>query len=166
MITYVKGDATAPIDTNSHRIIMHVCNNAGGWGRGFVVAISNRWKQPEAQYRKWYKNKHDDEFGEFALGNVSIVTVQENLHVANMIAQVGYGRNNTLKHRDGNEIGRRINYDALALCLQKVRDIAATKQATIHAPRIGCGLAGGDWDVVEKLINEYMYTTLVYIYDL
>jgi hypothetical protein len=26
-------------------------------GKGFAMAISKRWKQPEIEYRNWYKNK-------------------------------------------------------------------------------------------------------------
>jgi hypothetical protein len=31
--------------------IAHVCNDRGGWGKGFVMAISQRWPQPEMEYR-------------------------------------------------------------------------------------------------------------------
>ena len=54
-INYLEGDATQPIG-NGPKIIVHVCNDIGGWGKGFVVAISKRWKEPEAEYRRWYKD--------------------------------------------------------------------------------------------------------------
>jgi len=41
-ITYLQGDATVPV-AEGMKIICHVCNVAGGWGKGFVVAISKRW---------------------------------------------------------------------------------------------------------------------------
>ena len=44
-INYVIGDATQPVG-EWPKIIVHVCNDIGGWGRGFVTAISKRW--PEA----------------------------------------------------------------------------------------------------------------------
>lgn len=40
-IRCIQGDATRP-DTDGPVIIVHVCNDVGGWGRGFVVAISKR----------------------------------------------------------------------------------------------------------------------------
>lgn len=43
-IIYLKGDATEPIGTG-HKIIAHVCNNKGGWGRGFVLAISKKMER-------------------------------------------------------------------------------------------------------------------------
>ncbi|SCD98200.1 hypothetical protein GA0115246_1088311 [Streptomyces sp. SolWspMP-sol7th] len=33
-------------------------------------------------------------------------------------------------------------------------DEALRLGATVHLPRIGCGLAGGQWDLVEPLIRE------------
>ena len=53
-IAYRKGDATAPVASGA-KIICHVCNDIGGWGKGFVLAISKRWPEPEAHYRAWYK---------------------------------------------------------------------------------------------------------------
>jgi O-acetyl-ADP-ribose deacetylase (regulator of RNase III) len=47
-INYIKGDATAPI-SKGEKIICHICNDIGGWGKGFVLAISKRWKEPEEE---------------------------------------------------------------------------------------------------------------------
>jgi hypothetical protein len=46
-----------------------------------------------------------------------------------------------------------------------VNEVAKQSGATIHMPRIGCGLAGGRWDEVELIINE-VCTVDVYVYDL
>ncbi len=45
-IKYITGDATNP-EADGLRIIVHVCNDIGGWGRGFVLALSNKWEVPE-----------------------------------------------------------------------------------------------------------------------
>ena len=62
-INYLNGDATNPTG-NGNKIIVHICNDIGGWGKGFVMAISKRWKQPEHQYREWFKTK-DNNFVSF-----------------------------------------------------------------------------------------------------
>lgn len=49
-ITYLKGDATTP-QARGNKIIAHVCNDLGGWGKGFVLAISKRWPEPAAKAR-------------------------------------------------------------------------------------------------------------------
>ncbi len=40
-ISYLVGDATTP-DTQGPKIISHICNDIGAWGKGFVLAISKR----------------------------------------------------------------------------------------------------------------------------
>ena len=45
-IVYVTGDATRPVGTGN-KVLVHVCNDVGGWGRGFVMALSARWSAPE-----------------------------------------------------------------------------------------------------------------------
>jgi O-acetyl-ADP-ribose deacetylase (regulator of RNase III) len=152
MITYLKGDATQPKGTGS-RIIAHVCNNKGGWGAGFVLAISKRWKKPEQSYRNWAKGNGKIPF---VLGNVEVINVEPNLYVANMIAQDGY-RNN--------KRAIPLQYDALIACLTKLAAAASLMNASIHMPRIGCGLAGGTWSIVEKIIEKSLYDVPVFVYD-
>ena len=51
-------------------------------------------------------------------------------------------------------------------CLEKVTEYAKDKKATVHMPRIGCGLAGGKWEKVEKIIEDTLKGLDVYVYDL
>jgi O-acetyl-ADP-ribose deacetylase (regulator of RNase III) len=139
-INYIKGDATNPTG-NGNKIIVHICNDIGGWGKGFVMAISKRWKLPEQRYREWFKTKDN-----FNLGQVQFVQVEEELWVANLI-----GQHKINKDENGNAP---IRYEAILLGLEKVGQFANDKKATIHMPRIGCGLAGGTWDKIEPLINS------------
>lgn len=152
-INYIKGDATNPT-TEGNKIIVHVCNDIGGWGKGFVMAISKRWKQPENQYREWFKAKDN-----FSLGQVQFVQVEKELGVANLI-----GQHKIIKDENGNAP---IRYDAILQGLEKVEQFANEKKATVHMPRIGCGLAGGTWDKIEPLINSSLTTKniQVTVYD-
>lgn len=160
MITYVTGDATAPVN-GGVRIIAHVCNDMGGWGRGFVLAISEKWNEPEVEYRKLKKE------GKLALGFVQFVNVEPTIIIANMVAQKGYGKNNKSLHRTS-EVDTEIplQYDQLAICLEKVAASARMQGGSVHMPRIGCGLAGGEWHEVEKLLQAKFSDVLVYVYDL
>ena len=60
-ITYQIGDATQPIGDHP-KIIVHVCNDAGGWGKGFVLAVSRRWREPERRYRAWHRGEESQPF--------------------------------------------------------------------------------------------------------
>ena len=153
-ITYIKGDATSP-QGKGVKIICHVCNDIGGWGKGFVLAISKRWKEPEAEYRKWHSAGND---GGFAVGTVQFVQVEPYIWVANMVGQRGIKRGNS---------GPPIRYEAVAQCLEKVGTKAPELGASVHMPRIGCGLAGGEWSEVEPLILRYLVNVgvPVHVYD-
>lgn len=152
-ITYVKGDATQPSPLDSKNIVIaHICNDDGKWGKGFVMALSRRWPEPEQKYREWYKNRNTPSSG-FKLGAVRFVSVKtidtvlnnSKLWVANMIAQHGIrSYNNPVP----------IRYGALSQALTHVAEFALKNEASVHAPKFGAGLAGGDWNKIERIILE------------
>lgn len=91
----------------------------------------------------------------FALGEVQYVPVANDIVIVNMVAQLGYGAHSWPP----------IRYDALEKCLVHVAHAAALCGASIHAPRLGCGLAGGKWDVVGPMLERTMGDVSVTVYD-
>lgn len=154
-VHYVTGDATAPPGSGP-RIIAHVCNDIGGWGRGFVTALSRRGPEPEAAYRAWHRDRASNDF---ALGAVQLVPVHENLWVANMIGQHGI-------RRAGGQPP--IRYEAVDEALGRLADHALRLEASVHVPRIGAGLAGGEWPRIEALVEQQLCNAGVdvTVYDL
>ena len=152
-INYLIGDATNP-QTSGNKIIVHICNDIGGWGKGFVMAISKRWTEPEKKYREWYKSQD-----KFSLGQIQFIQVENDLWIANLI-----GQHKTNKDEKGNPP---IRYEAVLTGLEKVGQYAEEINATVHMPRIGCGLAGGTWDRIEPLLKTSLTTNgiEVYVYD-
>jgi len=152
-IEYIKGDATTP-KGDGNKIIVHICNDVGGWGKGFVLAISNRWKTPENSYREWFRSQDG-----FALGKVQFVQVEEDLLVANLIGQhkIGRAKNGTPP----------IRYKAVEEGLKLVAERATRSNAVVHMPRIGCGLAGGKWEMIESIIRNHLLEegVKVVVYD-
>jgi len=153
MIQYKVGDATLP-EVSGPKLIIHCCNDQGGWGRGFVLALSERWPLAEDAYRQWSRAQHNpvdhlfsgqtETSGPFKLGEVQFVLVGPKLWVANIIGQHGVGIVN----------GRPpIRYDAIQAGLKKVYRWTQIHKGSVHMPRMGSGLAGGRWDAVEKLVN-------------
>ncbi|HKI30799.1 MAG TPA: macro domain-containing protein [Gemmataceae bacterium] len=138
-IRFLKGDATSP-QAKGNKLIAHVCNDLGKWGKGFVMALSARWPEPERGYRGWHRDRADNDFG---LGAVQLVQVEPYIWVANMVAQHGMR---------GSTRTPPIRYDAVEECLRKVGEKAVELHASVHMPRIGCGLAGGRWELIEPLV--------------
>lgn len=154
-IVYVSGDATRPIGDDP-QIIVHICNDIGAWGRGFVVALSQRWSAPEDEYLRWHREREHNDFG---LGAVQFVTVEPGLSVANLIGQRGI-----LPTPEGPPV----RYDAIDAGLRAVANHAQQQVASVHMPRIGCGLAGGAWAQIEPIIERTLVTrgVPVTVYDL
>jgi len=147
-VTFLTGDATQP-QGEGNKVIVHVCNDLGAWGAGFVLALSKRWSAPEKYYRAMHKDER-------YLGNVQFVHAQQGIAVANMIGQHGIGY-------DENGVAP-IRYDAVRTALTRVNAFAVEENASIHMPRIGCGLAGGKWEEIAKIIKDVV-TVDVYVYD-
>lgn len=158
MINYVIGDATKP-SIAGNKIIAHICNDVGGWGKGFVLSLSKSLPKSEIEYRKWANSKDLSEMRPFKLGEVQFVKCAPQIIVANMVAQSGIGYKNNIPP---------IRYDFLRECLHIIAYNSPKINASIHMPRIGCGLAGGKWEIIKKIIDEELIqkNIEVYVYDL
>lgn len=149
-IRYLEGDATHPVGVGP-KIIPHVCNDIGRWGRGFVKALDARWAKPRSAYRMDFQN------GLIRLGGVRFVWVDADLVVANMVGQ------HDVKWQNGVPL---VRYEAIRECLRQVRTYALRLQtASIHMPRIGCALAGGQWSCMSPVVAEEMRDLSVTVYD-
>lgn len=137
-INYLVGDATKPQNAGN-KIIAHICNDIGGWGKGFVLALSKLSLAPERAYRDWYAMREQNDF---ALGAVQFVAVSSEIVVANMIGQHGIRKTGGIPP---------IRYDAVETALEIVGKKALEREASVHLPRIGCGLAGGVWEKLNRL---------------
>ncbi len=121
MICYKVGDATQPCSYGI-KLIVHCCNNLGAWGAGFTGALSKRWPHPETHYRAMKKR---------ALGAVEIVYFENETYVANLIGQEGLA---------GQASVPPIRYEALGEGFEFIANWAMEHNASVHMPRIGCGL--------------------------
>lgn len=180
---YVTGDATAVSQGRGSKIIAHVCNDLGRWGKGFVMAVSAKWPEVAAEYRRWHQSGSE---GNFRLGAVQIINISRSmctsgkahaaltnasggLAVANVIGQHG------IKMGSG---GPPVRYEAIreglltvgASALEACRLAgAAGGVPSVHMPRIGAGLAGGQWADIEPLILSMLAASPsleAYVYDL
>ncbi len=153
-MNFTVGDATLPAKRPA--MIVHVCNDVGGWGAGFVLAISRRWPEPEQQFREWSKGGGEVPY---ALGQVQFVQVEPDLWVANLVGQHG------LRRQGGRPP---IRYAAIREGLAKVAERALELDLSVHMPRIGCGLAGGRWEEIGPIVEQELAQkgVAVTVYDL
>jgi Zn-dependent peptidase ImmA (M78 family)/O-acetyl-ADP-ribose deacetylase (regulator of RNase III) len=153
-INYLVGNALKPRGQGV-RVIAHVVNDkALNWGAGFGRSIQQTFPDVHASFRDWVMSNRS----ELQLGNTRLTKVSDSLHVAQLIAQKGYGP----------ERRTRVRYGALLKCLDNLSASALKLSASVHMPRIGCGEGGGDWQIISELVEEALCKRgiSVTIYDL
>jgi hypothetical protein len=106
------------------------------------VANAGLAKQIRNKYPEWYK----DFMQVYApyLGGVRLFPVRAGLWIASLYAQTQYGH-----------VGRFTNYVAMRTCLTKLANNIPDPNLNVYIPYgIGCGLGGGDWHIVYRIIEN------------
>jgi O-acetyl-ADP-ribose deacetylase (regulator of RNase III) len=157
-ITYIKGDIT---QISSPAIIVHGVNCQKVMGSGVAKAIRERWPLVYDSYLYFLALE------QLPLGRIDIVKFDSNLFVINAFTQEHYGR-------DGRKY---VSYDAVESCFKEIEefrqgldrdlndrlnDVNGIDEAhfdkpivtPVYFPRIGAGLGGGNWNIIESIINE------------
>lgn len=123
-------------------ILVHGCNALGVMGAGVALAIRKRYPECYERYRKQHITAGLS-LGELVLYEVPNEGAPE-LIIANAITQQNVGTEQ-----------RQVDYEAVDRCFESVAKLARERHLEdIHFPLIGCGLAGGDWGVIEPIIAE------------
>lgn len=103
-------------------------------GSGLAKAIREKWPKVYEEYRLYENN---------TLGATQIIHLKDDLYLANLFGQADFGTDK-----------RHTQYGALAFAIEQAAYFAHAKRLDLYLPYgIGCGLGGGDWEVVSQLIN-------------
>lgn len=150
-IEYRKGD----VFETEIKTILHGCNGQGVMGSGVARIVRERY--PEA-YNAYRDDRMYSYNGEIPLGVV--ITARSNGKlIVNAVTQQFYGS-------DGK---RYVSYDAIAEVMQKL-DVSLAAlwnvEPIIAMPQIGAGLGGGDWNVIEAIIESELKNIQPVVYIL
>lgn len=152
MITFIKGDATEP-QGEGLKVLVHCVNDLGVMGAGIARTIAEKWLPLYQSYRLWVKTSTQN-----LQGKILWVRVQDDLIVANLVGQEGVGFDDK-----GNPP---IRYESLRKGFSLLEEFGKKTKTSIHMPRIGCGLAGGEWSKVQEILESEIKSTPVFVYDL
>ena len=126
--------------------VCHQVNCQGVMGAGVALAIRRKWPIVYTEYKRAYTN------GMLKLGNVIFVKPHYGLYIAHICGQDRYGRTDVYT-----------NYEALHKAIRYVSEVRmiVNKDMGIMVPvyfpnGMGCRLAGGNWDIVIKIIGKYI----------
>ncbi len=133
----MEGDLISLAEEGIFDVIIHGCNCLCTMGSGIAKTIKNKY--PQAYKVDCETTKGDKE----KLGSYSAITVghQSVFVVVNAYTQYSYSR----KDID-------VDYDAVRKVFALIKQDFAGKR--IGYPLIGAGLAGGDWNVIEAIIQQ------------
>lgn len=153
-IEYVKGNLFEGPET----VIVHGCNAQGKFASGFAGVVRER--HPFA-YEAYMQTARE---GKLILGSI-IWASSDGLSIANAITQQFYGR-------DGK---RYVSYEAIRDVMETINmasregiPFSNNKRgfSRIAMPMIGSALGGGDWNVIEKIIEESLTDVQPVVYQL
>ncbi len=136
MINYKTGDITKVTEG----IIMHGCNAQGVMGSGVALAIKKKFPWAYKAYMDHFDYGEGLKLGEI----IWSPKPSGRLWVANAITQDRYGKNGK----------RYVNYSAIVSCFSEAIRYADSMELSLNFPKIGAGRGGGDWNIIEQLIND------------
>jgi O-acetyl-ADP-ribose deacetylase (regulator of RNase III) len=135
MIRYIDGDLLKM--SKDFDVIAHCCNCFCTMGAGIAPQIKSKF--PDAYIVDCQTIRGDIN----KLGTISY-TLNTSPIIVNLYGQFDYSG------RTRGEID--LNYVALRESLKKMKQRFSGK--TFGMPKIGAGLAGGDWELIESIIDE------------
>lgn len=131
-ITIRRGDATVP---ESDHDLYHIVNDCRAWGRGFVLALSKRFPNIDLAFKQQHMR----------LGDVWYYDTPSGMRVVNLCAQTGIQSASNLVP---------LRMEALESTLKKAYADSLLKGRKVKMPKIGAGLAGGNWQDILALIQR------------
>lgn len=157
MIEIVKGDLLQ----SNLPLIAHQTNCLGVMGAGIARSIKSKWSSVFNQYVDYCKQLN---YSRALLGKCQICPTGDNKYVANLFGEYSFTESVAPFEN------RHTDYDALRESLNSLKQQALEMWITdVGIPyKLGCGLAGGDWDgVVYPMIQEIFNDGInLYIYQL
>ena len=142
-INYINGDIFTKLLEQHEKVVLcpHICNNINIIGGGFTFPLIQKWPQVTQEFHELSNRNKPLTL----LGVNQFITVETNLVIVNMFAQDGV---------IGVYNKRPIVYSALATCMEQIAAFKKRKDFEIVAPFFGTGLAGGNKELISKLIEE------------
>jgi O-acetyl-ADP-ribose deacetylase (regulator of RNase III) len=149
MIKTVSGDLIAFVKQGKFDVIVHGCNCFCSMDAGIAKFIAVEFPEAYAEDQKTVQGDKGK------LGTCTFAEVKRNGHRFAIV--------NAYTQFQHSGPGPKLDYDALRSCMRYISKAFPGKR--IGLPKIGAGLAGGDWEKISKIISEEMQTADVTIVE-
>lgn len=152
----VTGDLIVLAKTGEFDVIAHGCNCRSTMGAGIAPHMARNFGCDKFEMETWgptIEKLGCIDYETFVIGKNAIWSLTDadnklnepELTVVNAYTQNNYGAN----HKDG--VTKPVDYEAITMCMRKMNVIFKGKH--IGLPKIGAGLAGGNWDRIKNIIQ-------------
>lgn len=148
MITYKKGDILKALEDNEIDVFAHGVNCSNGFGSGIAGQIAKKYPSIKEKF-------HSDSAHNFDTLGFALPYFTDDGLIFNCYTQEEYGSKG-IKY---------VSYDAIEESLRIVYGYCKLRSLNLGLPKIGCGLAGGNWNIVEAIINEVFKDMEVTVYE-
>ena len=161
MLKQIEGNLLDGFDNGEINVMAAVNNLDHKMGKGIALQIAKRY--PKAVVADNETAKGDV----CKLGSFSTAEIERGKFIINLYAQIGIGNN-------GDPLNRNFCYDHFYNSLYRLKDRILKYKAkkpdwtpVIGLPyKVGCGLAGGNWYITKKIIQEVFessgFSVLIY----
>lgn len=138
------------------KLIAHGCNAKGVMGSGVAGAIRKKYPGAYEVYRERFKTHG------LLLGScVRFRSLVDNKIIYNLITQENFGNVAEIRY---------VSYDAIERCFSSldftIRNVKNMEGHGLAIPKIGAGLGGGNWNIIETIINETTPSVDIVVYEL
>ena len=139
------------VSETKYTIFCHQTNCQGVMGAGIAKQIKDMYHEVQYQNMRYFQENKGN-----MLGTNLYVRTSDGRTCVNMYAQDKYGADK-----------RYTDYDAFQKCLDRLRNklLVSSSNLIVGFPyKIGCGLAGGDWNVIYPMLKKFSENVVQDVY--
>jgi len=135
----VVGNLLDLADNGEFEVIVHGCNCFKLMGAGIAGQISHRYPNAYTADKIYQPLGGGNKLGKYSY-SIETNKLGKQFTIVNAYTQYQPGAN--------------ISYPALEECFKRIKEDFSGKK--IAYPRIGAGIAGGDWNVISEIIDRVL----------
>lgn len=166
---YTQGDLIAAANQGAFDVVVHGCNCFNSMKSGIAPQLAEAYGCDKFRLEDKSMKGDINKLGQIDFKKVCVLAKPNSFFYSPdpgpreitfiMVNAYTQYYNSTLNPGKVN-----LDYDALRLCMRKINTLFSGKR--VGMPMIGSGLAGGDWNIIEKILNEELYNVELYIMHL
>lgn len=139
------------ITTIEEGAIFHQVNCMGTWGAGLARQLRDKFPGAHKDYCEFLREKKHPVL---ALGSILSYGIGTDLWIISVFGQYDYGFAPTKKHTE---------YGSLIAAFETFKFVSSINNGRpLYFPAgFGCGLGGGDWTIVSKIIEHYFPDAII-----